>query len=95
MTGKIYVGQSALSIILRTGIDLTSATDLKIYYRKPNGIEGYWNGSVFETSKIKYDVENENILDMDGIWIFWAEATINGKKAIGEPDSYLISIKGT
>jgi hypothetical protein len=90
--GKIYVGQSALTFKLDTEIDLSSASDTRIYYKKPSGSTGYWDATTTETTKLKYEVEDTSKLDEAGVWAFWGYAEIAGKIIYGEPkEKYVFS----
>ena len=87
--GKIYVGQSALTFKLETGLDaafaLTAATVKRIYYKKPvSSTIGYWDASITETTKLKYDVVDETIIDESGKWVLWAYCVFPTGIAIGE-----------
>ena len=85
--GKIYKNQSALTIQLTAGIDITGAT-AKIKYRKPSGAEGEWPGDIIDATNgvIQYDVQNADDVDEAGLWILWSYAVFaTGKIAPGEP----------
>ncbi|MEE4258948.1 MAG: hypothetical protein V2I62_04255 [Bacteroidales bacterium] len=82
--GKIYVGQSALRFTLDTKIDLSAASNTKIYYRKPDGTEGSWAATVTETNKLYYDVADETIIDIAGEWRLWAYAEFDSGVVYGE-----------
>jgi len=82
--GKIYVGQSALTLKLDTEVDLDTATSPRIYYLKPSGTTGYWTGTVTETTKIQYEVADTLQLDETGLWTFWAYALFDTKVIYGE-----------
>ena len=43
--GKIYQGQTDLTIALSTEKDLSGATSLKIKFKKPDGISGEWTAT--------------------------------------------------
>lgn len=77
--GKIYVGQTALTIRLTTSIDLSSAKTTLIKYKKPDGTEGSWVATVFNvaTGIISYVVASASILDQSGVWVLWAHITFN------------------
>lgn len=95
--GVIYKGQSALRIKLETGLeaeyDLSAAETRRICYKKPSGATGFWEASVTETTKLMYEVADENQLDESGMWTFWSYAVFAGhavpgravKKYIYEP----------
>jgi len=89
--GKIYVGQSALTLKLDTEVDLATATDPRIYYLKPSGTTGYWTGTVTETTKIQYDVADTLQLDETGLWKFWSYALFATRVIYGEPTEKFVS----
>ena len=51
---------------VNVGQDLSSATDTKILYTKPNGVPGEWVATVSGTS-LTYSTANDDI-DQDGVW---------------------------
>jgi len=86
--GKIYKGQSALTIRLTVGQDITDATPVVIKYRKPSGVEGSWTASIITaaTGVISYTMADTAQLNEVGLWTFWAHITFSdGKVAPGEP----------
>ena len=74
--GKIYQNQTALTLILDTGVTLTGATSVLIKYEKPSGATGSWTGTISSSSAqwIEYEVQ-ANDLDEAGDWVFWAYLT--------------------
>lgn len=95
--GKVYSGQSSLRITLKVSQDLSTVSSALIKFRKPNGQEGSFPGSLDAANEsIYYDVQTTDELDRTGTWNFWAELTYNdGRIGIGEPDSYEIFKEGT
>jgi len=86
--GKIYKGQTALTIRLTVGQDITDAQALAIKYRKPSGLTGSWTATaVDETNgQIGYTMADVNQLNEVGLWTFWAYVTFSDAKvAAGEP----------
>lgn len=79
---SIYVGQGYLTITLDTGISLAGAASPRIYYKKPDGTEGYWEGTI-SGENISKQLDNDD-LDQAGIWQFQAYCTIGGLTAWGE-----------
>ena len=85
--GKIYKGQTAVTVQLTVGRDITDATAL-IKYRKPGGTTGSWSAEITDAEKgiIRYRVAGPDDLDEAGVWVFWADITFStGKHAEGEP----------
>ncbi len=85
--GKVYEGQTALSITATVGTDITGSTCL-IKYLKPDGAEGEFDATIITaaTGVIRYTVESENDIDQDGQWTFWGHVTFSdGTVAAGEP----------
>jgi hypothetical protein len=83
---KIYKGQTALRITIKTFADLTDCTSAVIKYRKPNGKTGELVAAVGDTAKgIIFHECIEGDIDVSGWWAFWAYATFaDGRTAAGE-----------
>ena len=84
--GRIFKGQTALRIVLKTFIDLEEIECAVIRYRKPDGKTGELaaavgdsvNGTIFHEC-----IEGE--VDVSGWWAFWAFVTFaDGRTAAGE-----------
>lgn len=78
---QVFNGQSLLELQLDTKYALSTATNPKVLYKKPDGTEGSWIGTIVGTI-IKYQLGNNDI-DMAGIWQFQAYFEISGRKAFG------------
>ena len=86
--GRIYKGQSALTIRLTVGQDITSANPVLVKYKKPSGVEGSWTASIADATEgtISYTMADTDQIDEIGLWTFWAHVTFaDGKVAPGEP----------
>lgn len=90
---RIYTYQTYLRIILTTGVNITNALLVQIYYKKPvSGTIGSVNAQVQDpvTGIIYYDVEpdsdgNSDFLDEVGKWKFWAYIEFSdGRTARGD-----------
>ena len=84
--GKIFKGQTALRITLKTFTDLEDSTSAVVKYRKPNGIMGEFAAAIRDAVKgiISHEVI-EGELDTSGWWAFWAFVTFaDGRTAAGE-----------
>jgi len=75
---SIYKNQTLLTITLDTSLtDLSTATTLKILYRKPSGADGFWAGSLSGVSSIEYSILSGD-LDESGSWQLQAQADYSG-----------------
>lgn len=86
MSGKIFKGQSSLTVRANTGIDLSGSVECLIKYRKPDGSTGGFTGAVEDEAKgvIMYEV-SEGDIDQAGWWVFWAYVEfVGGRSAPGE-----------
>ena len=94
--GKIYKGQSALRITLRTFTDLEDVLTAEIKYRKPNGKRGEFASAVGDTAKgVIFHEVIEGELDVSGWWAFWAFVTFaDGRTAAGEAAKVYIWCEG-
>jgi hypothetical protein len=67
----LYKGQT-ITLTLDTDVDITGF-DGFIRYRKPNGVEGEWSGTV-SNDTVSYDIQTGDI-DTAGVWYVQAKAT--------------------
>jgi hypothetical protein len=95
--GKIFVGQSALRITLRTFCDLEGVISSVIKFRKPNGKTGEFAAAVGDTAKgVIFHECIEGELDVSGWWVFWAFITFgDGRTAAGEAAKVYIWKEGS
>jgi hypothetical protein len=84
--GKIFKGQSALRITLKTFCDLEGIENAVIKYRKPNNKTGEFAAAVGDIAKgVIFHEVIEGELDFSGWWVFWAFITFaDGRTAAGE-----------
>jgi len=83
---RIFRGQSALRITLKTFCDLEGIETALIRYRKPNGKGGEFAAAVGDTARgIIFHECIEGEIDVSGWWAFWAFVTFaDGRTAAGE-----------
>jgi hypothetical protein len=94
--GKVFKGQTALRIVLRTFIDLDDVISAVIKYRKPNGKTGEFSAGVSDVGEgsIFHEI-TEGEIDMSGWWAFWAFITFaDGRSAAGETAKVFIWNEG-
>ena len=84
--GKIFNGQTALRITLKTFCDLEGIENAVIRYRKPNGSTGEFASAVGDAEKgVIFHEVIEGEIDKSGWWAFWAFITFaDGRTAAGE-----------
>jgi hypothetical protein len=84
--GKIFKGQTALRLTLKTFTDLEGIENAVIKYRKPNGKTGEFSAAVGDSTKgVIFHECIEGELDLSGWWVFWAFVTFaDGRTAAGE-----------
>jgi len=93
---KIFKGQSALRITIKTFCDLEGIENAVIRYRKPNGKTGELAAAVgdAETGVIFHEVI-EGEINVSGWWAFWAFITFrDGRTAAGEASKVYIWNEG-
>jgi hypothetical protein len=83
---RIYRGQSALRITLKTFTDLEGILSAVIKYRKPDGSLGEFVAGVGDVVKgLIFHECIEGELNASGWWAFWAFITFaDGRTAAGE-----------
>ena len=83
MTDKVYKNDIGTAIILDTTENITTQTELKILYQKPSGLEGYWDASVFDTTKARY-ITTSGDLNEKGLWYLQVYLEIPNWRGYGE-----------
>jgi hypothetical protein len=93
---RIFKGQSALRIILKTFTDLEGVVSAVIKCRKPDGSAGEFAAGVGDAAKgVIFHECVEGELDMAGWWVFWAFITFgDGRVAAGEAAKVFIWNEG-
>ena len=83
---KIFKGQTALRITLKTFTDLEDAVVAVIKFCNPNGFIGEFAAAVGDMTKgVIFHEGIEGDLDISGWWSFWAFVTFaDGRTAAGE-----------
>jgi hypothetical protein len=94
--GKIYKGQTALRITLKTFTDLKDAISSVIRYRKPNGKTGEFASAIGDTANgVIFHEIIEGEIDISGWWSFWAFITFaDGRTAAGETAKVYVWAEG-
>jgi hypothetical protein len=84
--GKVFVGQTALRIILKTFTNLEGIISAVIKFRNPNGKTGEFEAAVSDPAKgVIFHECIEGDIDLSGWWTFWAFITFaDGRSAAGE-----------
>jgi len=95
--GKIYVGQTALTITATVKQNIIGAT-CSIKYKKPNGVTGKFAATIVDATKgvINYIIASSSDIDKAGVWTFWAYVVFSdGRESAGEPATVKIYEEGT
>jgi hypothetical protein len=94
--GRIFKGQSALRITLKTFIDLGGIISAVIKYRKPDGAAGEFSAGVADSARgVIFHECIEGELNMAGWWSFWAFITFGDMRtAAGETAKVFIWQEG-
>jgi len=86
MSNQIFMFDD-LAISIDLGVNLSTATGVKILYKKPSGVSGSWSANTSGT-KVLFSATNGEI-DEPGLWQFEARAIIDGKKSSGISTQYV------
>lgn len=94
---RIFAGQSALRITLKTFTDLEGIISAVIKYRKPDGSGGEFAAGVADSVKgVIFHEVLEGELDASGWWAFWAFITFSdGRTAAGETAKVYVWLEGS
>jgi len=84
--GRVFKGQSALRITLKTFTNLGGIEKAEIKYRKPNKREGILSAGISDAEQgVIFHECIEGDIDMSGWWAFWAFITFaDGRTAAGQ-----------
>ena len=84
--GRIFKGQSALRITLKTFTNLEGIEKADIKYRKPNKREGIFCAGISDAEQgLIFHECLEGDIDVSGWWVFWAFITFSdGRTAAGQ-----------
>jgi hypothetical protein len=93
---RIFKGQSALRITVKTFTDLEGIISAVIKYHKPDGSTGEFPAGVGDEAKgIIFHECIEEEIDLAGWWVFWAFITFaDGRTAAGEAAKVFIWNEG-
>jgi hypothetical protein len=94
---RIYKGQSALRITLKTFTDLEGIETGVIKYRKPDGSLGEFAAGVGDVAKgVIFHECIEGEIDCAGWWALWAFITFaDGRTAAGETAKLFVWMEGS
>jgi hypothetical protein len=93
---RIYTGQSALRITLKTYTNLEGIISAVIKYRKPDGTAGELSAGIADSAKgIIFHECVEGEIDLSGWWTFWAFITFaDSRVAAGEAAKVFVWTEG-
>jgi hypothetical protein len=93
---KIFVGQSALRVVVKTFCDLSGYVSVSIKYRKPDGKCGVFPAGVADAAKgVLVHECGEGDIDKAGWWSFWANVTFgDGRTAAGAAEKIFVWKEG-
>lgn len=94
---KIYKNQTDLKIVVMTNKDLSGYSDVRLKYKDPDGIDGFF--AVVIDSPIggivSYSTPLNTPLDKEGNWTFWVYATSpSGFVSVGDPFKLTVNTEG-
>lgn len=102
--GKIYVNQTAVKLIITTGVDflvneLSSAKIKLINTSLNNALLKEWDANLLNPpgsdGKLYVDFDDTKKFDTAGIWKIWVEVVFsNNKKAFSKPFLYKVDNEG-
>ena len=94
---KIYSGQSALRITIKTFTDLEGIISAGIKYRKPDGLCGEFAAGIADAARgVIFHECLEGEIDACGWWAFWAFIIFaDGRTAVGETAKVYIWNEGS
>lgn len=101
----VFAHQTKLRVLVETGRPLSNAAEVRIKYRKPSGVEGFWSSVIQDSVKgtILYDVvppikAEPKKFDFDevGTWTVWSWVRfIDGREIPGDPVALVVYAEGS
>ena len=90
--GKIYIDQENLKLIVDCGIDISTATTLKIMWIKPDETDGELAATMVpgSTTKIQYIFTGASFVDQAGKYTIRAFADGSDGEIYGENDYFYV-----
>jgi hypothetical protein len=76
MSDSTLIAGKPIIIRLKTGQDITTATVVRLLYKKPDGSVGFWNAVIEDGQVVRYDVPAG--VTTEGIWEFRAYVQLPG-----------------
>ena len=97
MADRIFVGQESLEIRLDTNIDISGATSVLVGYEKPDGTQGEWTATRYNSTTVsKAFAKDDGLLTPKGVWLFWSIAVMSdGRRVPGTPVRQKVYAEGS
>lgn len=96
--GKIYKGQTDLTIEVTVNFDLTDFTSSVLIFKNPKGIEKIANNTVVVDTVngiLKFTPLDDTFFNIVGEWKCWAKCVnADGLISIGEPANFFLYEEG-
>lgn len=83
---KVYNTQTDLKLVVQTGKDLTTASEVKLKYTDPKGQKGELDVTIPtpEIGILVFETPAGEPFNVIGNWSFWAYIVDGGRVSIGE-----------
>jgi hypothetical protein len=83
----LYRDTVGKKIILDVGENISTATTLRIYYRKPHGTSGYWEADLESARQMFYILAASDI-DEIGVWRVQPYVVMGGVSTYGDIERF-------
>lgn len=94
---KLFDTQTDLKLVIMTNKDLTGFVDVRLKYKDPDDVEGWWPVLIEDISNgiVSYELPIGQPLGKAGFWMFWVYAVApSGAVSIGEAFKLQINKEG-
>ena len=89
MPGKIYVGNTGVTILVDMQSDITTASGQVFYVKKPSGEQVTWTPDIYSTKYLKY-ITQVNDLDEQGTYNLQPYFVLNTWSGYGETVTFKV-----
>ena len=83
----VHIDGKNKKLILDAKADISAATTMRIYYRKPDGTKGYWEALAEGDRAIYYKIQASE-LDVVGVWKVQPYVVIDDEEVYGDIERF-------
>lgn len=87
---SIFKDDIGVTFVVSTTAVVTGASVVRIKYKMPSGITGYWTATITSPTSISYTTIAADIAEV-GLWLIQAYVELGSEKLSGTWDSFYVT----